>query len=77
MIRLQVELTVLAALVAAGMAPDAMHAGLSALLGGAIVVMGALVYIGVAFARKRAGCDGRAVLSLPPAPAGLETKVVP
>ena len=53
-IRLQVGLTVLAALVAAGMAQDAMHAGLSALLGGAIVVMGALVYIGVAFARKRA-----------------------
>ena len=39
-IRLQVGLTVLAALVAAGMAQDAMHAGLSALLGGAIVVMG-------------------------------------
>lgn len=57
-IRLQVGLTVLAALVAAGMAQDAMHAGLSALLGGAIVVMGALVYIGVAFARKRAAAPG-------------------
>ncbi len=53
-IRLQVGLTVLAAMVAAGVAQDAMHAGLSALLGGAIVVMGALVYIGVAFARERA-----------------------
>ncbi len=53
-VRLQVALTALASLLAACLAADARTAAFSALAGGGIAVVGALIYASIAYARKRA-----------------------